>query len=70
MWARSCERSSQYLSMLCRETERLADRDPQQRVGYDHFGSQHPYLLAQAVDEQLPRRTGSHAYTESSAECR
>ncbi len=58
MWARSCERSSQYLSMLCPETERLADRDPQQRVGYDHFGSQRPYLLAQAVGGRRPRKNG------------
>jgi hypothetical protein len=56
--------------MSCLATERLADRDPQQRVGYDHFGSQHPYLLAQAVDGQLPRITGSHADTESPAVCR
>jgi hypothetical protein len=70
MWARSCERSSRYLSMFCLEAERLADRDPQQRVGYDHFGSQRPYLLTQAVGGQLPRRTGSHAQNWSPTECR
>jgi hypothetical protein len=68
--ARSCERSSTYLSMCRPRATRLADRDPQQRVGYDHFGSQRPYLMNQAVGGQLPRKTGSYATIWSSTECR